>query len=100
MNSSIKYWRSTKNWPNYLGKTGWVITATQIHSGPEGFEKQSPYWAGIIQLENGERVTGQIKLKAQSSKLKAKEKVVGILRKSREVREEAVVEYGVKWKVV
>jgi uncharacterized OB-fold protein len=100
VNSPIKYWRSTKNWQKYLGKTGRVITATRIHSGPEGFEKQSPYWVGIIQLENGEKITGQIKVKNQKLKVKTNDKVVGVLRISREVGKDEVVEYGVKWKII
>ena len=99
MTFPIKYWREAKNHHKYLGKKGKIISFTRISAGPAGFEKQTPYWAGIIELENGERVAGQIKVRDQESEIKIGAKVIGVLRKMGDVGEESVVEYGIKWKI-
>ena len=113
--SPIKSWRNSKNQHKYLGKKGKIVSFTQINAGPAGFENQTPYWAGIIKLESGERVAGQIKVLSfgsSNSRSAKKEReinfattlagarVIGILRKMRDVGEEDVVEYGIKWRIL
>jgi uncharacterized protein len=46
--------------PVILEYTGEVITFTIIRVAPQGFEKQSPYALGIIELDGGGRITTQI----------------------------------------
>ena len=103
MASPIKFWRNSKKQYKYLGKRGKIISFTRIKAAPAGFGKYAPYWAGIIELDNGDRVAGQIVVsntKRQTSNAKENTRVVGILRRMRDVGEEGVVEYGVKWKIV
>ena len=99
MNSPIKTWRNSKNQHKYLGKKGKIVSFTQINAGPVGFENQTPYWAGIIELEDGERIAGVL-IAVRNQKPKASNKTIGILRIMRDVGEEEVVEYGVKWKII
>lgn len=43
-----------------LKDTGKVLTYTVIHTPPHKFEDQAPYAMGIVELDDGARVTGQI----------------------------------------
>ena len=96
--SPIKIWREAKNQHKYLGKTGNIVSFTQINAGPAGFEKQTPYWAGIMELQNGERIAGQI---VNSEKKPAvKSKVIAILRRTREPDKKEIVQYGIKWRIL
>jgi uncharacterized OB-fold protein len=44
---------------------GRVATFTVIRYPPEGFEKESPYIVGLIDLEDGPRVMGRILAKTE-----------------------------------
>jgi uncharacterized OB-fold protein len=46
--------------PVKLEYTGELLTFTIIRVAPSGFEKQSPYAIGIIELKGGGRITTQI----------------------------------------
>lgn len=98
--SPVKIWREAKKRYQYLGKIGRLVSFTKIRQGPTGFEKNAPYWVGIVEFGNGEKITGQIKSGAKSGKLKTGMKVVGVLRKLKEGEEKGVIEYGVKFKVI
>jgi hypothetical protein len=44
---------------------GKIATFTVIRYPPEGFEKESPYIVGLIDIEEGPRVLGRILAKAE-----------------------------------
>lgn len=46
--------------PVKLDYTGELLTYTIIRVAPSGFEKQSPYALGIIELDGGGRITAQL----------------------------------------
>lgn len=100
MDSPVKVWREARKRYQHLGKIGRLISFTNIRQGPAGFEKNTPYWVGIVEFRNGKRATGQIKLKTKNGRLKTGMKVVGVLRRLKDEEEEGVIEYGVKFKVV
>lgn len=60
MNNPVNNWRNTKKLHKNLGKTGKLLVWTQIFTPPEGFEYQAPYFVGIIELEDKERIPVQI----------------------------------------
>ncbi len=43
-----------------LAQTGTVQTFTVIHVAPSGFEDEVPYAVGVVKLEDGVKITGQI----------------------------------------
>ena len=43
---------------------GKLLTWTIIHVGPPSYENQVPYTVGIVELENGERLTGIVDIPA------------------------------------
>jgi hypothetical protein len=97
--SPIKIWREARRRYRYLGKVGRLASFTRIRQGPAGFEKQTPYWAGIIEFRNNEKITGQI-VGVKGKKLRLGMKVEGVLRRLGAVEKKGVIEYGVKFKVV
>lgn len=97
--SPVKIWREAQKRYRNLGKFGRLVSFTRIRQGPAGFGKNTPYWVGMVQFENGERVTGQI-VEAQGKKLEVGMKVKGILRRLSPGNKKGVIEYGVKFKVV
>lgn len=50
---------STQNGISFSG-VGEVLAYTVINAAPAGFQKETPYIIGIIELEEGPRVTAQI----------------------------------------
>jgi uncharacterized OB-fold protein len=50
---------STENGIAFSG-AGEVLTYTVISAAPAGFQKETPYIIGIVELEEGPRVTAQI----------------------------------------
>ena len=97
MTNPAAYWRNKKENFLYLHKTGTLVSCTQIHHPPKGFGKQA-YWVGIIQLDSGEKTTGQLILEGNTPQNGAQ--VIGVVRKTRKADTESVIEYGVKFKVL
>ncbi len=51
---------------------GELITWTVIFVGPPTYEDRAPYIVGIVELENGERLTGLVDIPANELKYKMK----------------------------
>lgn len=96
MSTPVSIWRSHKTLHNYLNKTGKLIVWTKIFVAPEGFEHQTPYIVGIIQLEN-ERLPLQV-VDCEEEKLKVNQKMKIVIRKIGKAKSEDVIEYGLKVK--
>lgn len=98
MNSPVQIWRSHKNLHNYLNKIGRLIVWTKIFVAPQGFEHQTPYIVGIVQI-NGQKMPLQI-VDCEESTLKVNQKVKVVIRKIGKVKSEDVIEYGLKVKPI
>jgi hypothetical protein len=97
MTEVVPIWRRTKEISTYFGKKGRVESFTRILQAPAGFEKQTPFWVGIIKFSNGKKVTAQL---VDGKKIKVGSKVVGVLRRIRTAEKDEVVEYGIKYKLI
>lgn len=97
MNSPVQIWRSHKKLHKYLGKQGRLIVWTKIFVAPLGFEHQTPYIVGIVQLEDGERLPAQVVDYPEES-LKVNQQVKVVIRKIGKAKAEDVIEYGIKVK--
>ncbi|MEA3354940.1 MAG: OB-fold domain-containing protein [Patescibacteria group bacterium] len=97
MKSSIKIWREKEERYVFLSKIGRVVSFTKIHEAPKGF--RSSYIVVMVEVENGERVVGQLVGDVKQS-IKIGDKVIGVLRKLREPEKKEVIKYGVKWKKI
>lgn len=82
-----------------LSGKGKVVTYTVIHVAPEQFEGQAPYPIGIIQLDEGPRITAQI-VDCDIKDVKIGMKVRSTFRKIQEDGYIGAIYYGYKFKPV
>ena len=79
----------------FSGK-GKIVAFTQIHSAAESFSGLAPFCVGIIDLEEGARVTGQI-ADAKYGDLKQGMEVEAVMRKLYKSGRKGVIHYGTKF---
>ena len=82
--------------PLKLADKGKVITYTVIRVPPQQFVDQSPYAVGIVELDDGVRLTGQV-VDCDFSDLKIGQRVKIEFRKIYDVGESGVICYGYKF---
>lgn len=97
MISPVKIWRRQKEIRKVLGKRGKIITWTKIFTAGSDFKKYAPYIVVLVELENKEKVYGQI-VDTNGEDPKIGGKVISVLRKVRPTTNEGVIAYGVKFK--
>lgn len=97
IHSPVKVWRKQKEVNSLLGKKGKIVSFSLIHVPPLGFSNQAPYYIALIETEDGKRRMGQI---VETEEIRTNMKVIGVLRRIREVDNEGIIPYGVKWKAV
>lgn len=94
MNSPVKIWRS-KKYKLTDGNPGKLVSFSCVHVPPTGFEEQTPYFIGLIELKDGSRIVGQI-IASQKPKIGQKMKAVFRILNSQE--KEGIVHYGLKFR--
>lgn len=77
--------------------TGKVISFTKVHVPPAHLEKQIPYTIGIIELDEGVRLTAQI---VDHEDLKAGTPVEACLRRIFADGKSGIINYGIKFRPV
>jgi uncharacterized OB-fold protein len=82
-----------------MPREGKVLTFSKLFVGPEGFEKELPYFLAIIELGNGAHVLTQL-VDKDDSKVRIGAKVRMVFRKISERDEEGPIAYGYKFRVV
>lgn len=97
--SPVKVWRSQKKIQKLLGLSGTILSWTKVHVPPLGFAQQAPYILAIIEFESGKRYTAQL-VDWDEKHLKLGQKVISVLRKTRDPGEEGVIPYGIKFKPI
>jgi len=83
---------------SFSGK-GKIYSFTEITAPPEGFEDQTPYVLGIIQLDEGPRITGQIVGKS-GNEVKIGDEVRTVFRIIQKDNPEGLIHYGFKFELV
>ncbi len=96
MTNPIKSWRKQKQVRPLLGKQGTIVTWTKIYVSAPEFKEQTPYFSALIELENGEKVYGQI---VDAQEVKIGQQVESVLRIIRKGNDEDIIEYGMKFKL-
>lgn len=89
----ISKWRKYN--PNYILK-GTLLSFTQITIPPQIFSEQAPYIIGIIQLENGNKITAQI-TDINMKDLKIGMKIKSCFRTIYSANAKETINYGVKF---
>ena len=80
-----------------MNKKGKIVVWPKIYTPGSDFKKYAPYPVVLVELENKEKIYGQL-VDYEDSDLKTGKKVVSVLRKVRSSSEEGVIAYGVKFK--
>jgi len=79
--------------------TGKIISWTELCVAPFGFEKETPYFLAIIELENKAQILSQV-VDSAPEKIKIGAKVKKVFRKISDIDPEGAIAYGYKFKVV
>jgi hypothetical protein len=88
--------RLSKLEPVKLKGEGEVVTYTVIHTGPEGFDKQTPYVMAVIRLDDGPQLTAQI-VDCKPEEVEIGTRVKSVFRKIQEDGEAGLIHYGFKF---
>jgi uncharacterized protein len=99
MLSPVKIWRSQKKVRKLLGLEGKIISFTRVHVPPAGFVSQAPYIVVIARLDGGTGCVAQL-VDFEDKQLKIGQKVITVLRKTRDPGTEGVIPYGIKFRPV
>ncbi len=81
-----------------MPREGKIISFTQVHAAPAGFELEAPYWLGLIELNNGVRVLSQI-VDVNPALMRIDAPVVMVFRKIFEDDKHGAIAYGYKFKL-
>lgn len=92
-------WRKNKDLSKYLGLRGKLLVWTTIHTPPLGFEHQVPYVVGVVELENGERLSVEV-ADCTEDDLKLNQKVITVIRRIGQATPDGLIHYGIKVKPV
>lgn len=82
-----------------LGLKGTIISWTKVYVPPAGFSSQAPYIIAIVKFDRGICHTAQL-VDFEEGRLGIGQRVVSILRRTRDPGEEGVIPYGIKIKPV
>ena len=99
MKTAVTIWRKQKKDKLLLGKVGHIITWTTINISPPQFQGLTPYSVVLVELENKEKVYGQL-VNFSEDQLQIGQKVSSVLRRSGKIGKEDVIEYGIKFKPI
>lgn len=99
MISPVKIWRNQKKIKRLLGSEGKILTWTKIFAPPVGFESQAPYVVVVVKLSAGFSYTAQL-VDWEESNLTIGQKVMSVLRKTRDPGTEGIIPYGIKFKPI
>jgi uncharacterized OB-fold protein len=79
-----------------LTEEGKLVTWTVIHVAPSDFSEQAPYVIGIVELQEGVRITAQI-VDCEPEQLDFGMSVKRVLRRLRSEGPDGILQYGYKF---
>lgn len=82
-----------------MGSEGKILTWTKIFAPPAGFESQAPYVVVVVKLASGFSYTAQL-VDWEENNLTNGQKVMSVLRKTRDPGTEGIIPYGIKFKPI
>lgn len=97
--SPVRLWREQKLDYPFLGKTGKLVTWSEVKSAPASFSDQAPYIVGLVDCAAlGKKMARLVGVKAEE--LKVGQKFIGVWRRLRVDGDEGLIEYGVKFRAL
>lgn len=94
--SPVKIWRKQKTDRELLGKSGTIVSWTEINVAPPQYSSKTPYTVILVELEDKSNVYGQF-VDFEKNDRNIGKKVRTILRRNGDVGPEDVLEYTVKF---
>ncbi len=82
-----------------LAREGSVVTWTVVHAAPEPFARQAPYAIGIVQLDDGVRLTAPI-IDCAPDELQIGSRVRAVFRRLAQEGDGGIIHYGHKFALV
>ncbi len=80
-----------------LSGDGTILTFTENHTAPAGFEKYAPYFISIIQLDEGPMIAGQVV--GDTANIAIGKNVRAVFRKLFEDDDSGLIHYGMKFEL-
>lgn len=99
MISPVKIWRNQKKIQLLLGFTGKIVSFSKVYVPPAGFEFQAPYVVVMVKLDMGNNYTAQL-VDWDEENVVTGQKVIAILRRTKNPGNEGVIPYGIKFKPI
>jgi uncharacterized OB-fold protein len=93
----VKLWRREKGVASRIGKKGKILHWTIIRVPAKSFHHEAPYPVVIVELENKERMIGQLVDWNEGDLVKGR-KVITVLRRSFAGDNEGIIAYNIKLK--
>jgi len=90
-------WRKQTDDKKLLGKTGVILSWTEISVAPPKFASSTPYTVVLVEFASGERTYGQL-VDFQETDRVIGAKVSAVYRRYGVVAKEDLIEYGIKFK--
>ncbi len=87
-----QYWRSSKTWQKWLGKTGTVLSSSVVHVASAEFAACAPYSYALIDFGNEKHEF----MGVDQEILAAGDQVQCVFRKMETPQLEALIPYGMK----
>jgi len=82
---------------NKFSGNGTILTFTENHTAPAGFEKYLPYFIAIIKMDEGPMIAGQVV--GNTTDIAIGKKVKPVFRKLFEDGDEGLIHYGMKFEL-
>ncbi len=99
MISPVKIWRRQKELKKIIGKRGRILTWTKIFVAGTDFKKMAPYYVVLVEFDDKSHGIGQL-VDIVDEKINTKSQVIALLRKVKDIREEDVIPYGIKFRLI
>lgn len=93
----VKLWRRQKNVALLIGARGKILNWTIVRVPTKSFAPEAPYPVVIVELENKEKMVGQL-VDWKEKDLRKNKKVTAVLRKSFPQDKESVIAYRIKFR--
>ncbi|MBP9690591.1 OB-fold domain-containing protein [Candidatus Woesebacteria bacterium] len=97
MQQAVRVWRQQQKDKKSIGRSGVILSWTEISVAPPRFESSLPYTIVLVEYETKERVYGQL-VDFEDAERLIGARVTSILRRSGDVGPEDVIEYGIKFR--
>jgi uncharacterized OB-fold protein len=99
LNSPVKIWRRQSEIKKLIGRVGKVVSWTTIETAAEKFRNQGRITIVLVELENQEKIFGELVDYTSKKALKIGQSVISIIRRVGEVHPEEIIAYGLKFKL-